>query len=500
MELSHYNGAFNIDMQKVLLACLLADYSTFKKCKPHLNQHLFDDQLRRGVRFIIAHETEYQTLPAASLVKAKTGIEIQTPAELGIDLDQQWFLPEFERFARHRTMENVILDAYDTLERGEYQEVTDQINAAMKISLSGRKHKFDRLPLLDRLAAPQPKWLFKGLCYERSVGVIFGESETFKSFIILALSYMLVFGRKWRGRNLNQRNVIYVAGEGAEMLALRQLAWLKHHDLPIQNDGLHVVPAAINLLNPHEVADFLIRMKEYETLDALLALDTLSTMIAGKDENTAEVMSQVVEVAKYIARELGCTVLLVHHTGKDVSRHARGNYALHANIDFEWEVTKVNEWVSKVHVTKQKDGPKPTFFFRAHKVKLGLFDDDGDERDSLAMVQTDEIEVECDTPGSTVTTQEADRSNIAAVMDIGQSLSRGQLARLVMTVLGIQERATERRIDLALPVDLPCHVQRGDDQVVLIRSKGERGYLVKMMASPSHVVPKTGNTGIADIA
>ena len=173
MNKSYGNDAFNIDMQKVILACLIADHGIFKKCKPHISQYLFDDQLKRGVIFILSHEAEYQTLPSPALIHAKAGTEIKTLADLNIDqLGERWFLAEFERFARHRTMENTVLESYDLLQSGQYQDVQDQINAAMKISISDRKHRFDRTPLLDMLADPQPNWLIKGLCYEKSVGVI----------------------------------------------------------------------------------------------------------------------------------------------------------------------------------------------------------------------------------------------------------------------------------------------------------------------------------------
>lgn len=496
------SDTYNQDLQKFLLAYLISDYDIFKKCKPVISQYLFDDQLRRAVRFILGYEAEFHSLPCPTLIQAKTnGTDIKTLADLNIspDMNAEWFLVEFEKFARHRSIENTILEGYDLLLSGRYQDVQDQINAAMKISISDRKHKFDRTPLLDMLAEPQPNWLIKGLCYEKSVGVIFGESETFKSFIVLDLCYRLVHGMEWNGRILKPRNAIIVAGEGANMLPLRQVAWLKHHDLPVKNDGLSIVRCAINLLDPHEVADFLIRMKEYDTDDALLALDTLSTMIAGQDENTAEVMSKVVEVGKHIARELNCAVLLVHHTGKDADRGARGNYALHANVDFEWQAVRIGDMMTRLQVTKQKDGAKPKFFFKAHKVMLGILDNEGFERDSLAVVPTDEIAVECNAPGKTVSLEEADRSSMAAVMVMGQTLSRSQLAELMTKSFGIGKRACENRIDAALPLDEPVQTRRHDEAVMLLRTTATKGYSIKMMVKPDHEVAKSGCTEITDI-
>lgn len=498
---SNWDGNYPIDLQRFLLSYLVSDHNLFTKCKPVISQHFFDDQLRRAVRFIIGHEAEFHVLPPPALIHAKTGVEVKSLRDLNLDpdMDPKWFLVEFEKFCRHRAMENTMLESYDLLQSGQYQDVQDQINAAMKISISDRKHKFDRTPLLDMLAEPQPNWLIKGLCYEKSVGVIFGESEIFKSFIVLDLCYRLVHGMEWNGRKLRPRNAIIVAGEGANMLPLRQVAWLKHHDLPVENGGLSIVRCAVNLLDPHEVADFLIRMKEYNTDDALLALDTLSTMIAGQDENTAEVMSQVVEVAKHIAKELNCTVLLVHHTGKDADRGARGNYALHANIDFEWQAVRIGDMMTRLQVTKQKDGAKPKFFFKANKVMLGIFDNERIERDSLAVVPTQEVAVECDAPGKRDSAEEADRSRMAAMMVMGQTPSRSQLAELLTKSLGVGKRACENRIDAALPLDEPMQSRRHDEVVILLRTKGSNGYLVKMTMKPNHEMPKLDCAKIVDI-
>lgn len=475
-------------LQRTFISFLIADHETFKKCRHLVQQDYFDDHLRRVVRFILEFEAKTNTMPAASLVRDATkpsgreGIDIKSLAEIDMAFDPTWFIPEYEEFARFRAFENVMLTSYDVARSGVdgRKKVVADASAALTLSVGERKHKFNRETLTQTLARPFPQWLFKGLCFERGVGVLFGESQTFKSFLVLALSGMLAHGMIFNGRQLTKRNVIYVAGEGREMIGLRRLAWLKHHGLPEEDDGLDLVPTAVNMLDPAEVADFVIRMKEYDTDDALVALDTLSTMIAGKDENTAEIMSQVVAVGNHIAAELGCTVLLIHHTGRDGDR-ARGSYALYANIDFEWKAERVNDMLVRLQVTKQKDGSLPHFFFQAHKIPLGRYDEEGEERDSLALVPTTQAEMaHTIQPGQDISQAEADCRSIALVME-AQTLSRRQLARLVMKPLSIGERAAENRIDAALPLNVPVETSRGDETVILLRSKAEKGYAIKLM-------------------
>jgi hypothetical protein len=479
-----FEGLYDEALQRILIAHLVADHDTFNRCRHHVKVEYFNDILRKVIRLIIKHETDTGNLPSTEYLQARTKIELKSIADLKMPLDPPWFLAEYEKFARYKALENVVLEGYDLLQQGKDADIVKRSSDAMAISLTDRKHKFDRQTLTQTLAKPIPQWLFKGLCYERGVGVFYGESQTFKSFIVLCLASMLAHGKVWNGRQLKQRNVLYVAGEGGPMIGLRRLAWLKHHDLPIEDDGLDMIPLALNLLDPAEVADFIARMKEYDTKDAFLPLDTLSSMIAGNDENTAEVMSKVIAVANQIAAELNCCVLLVHHTGRDGDK-ARGSYALFANADFEWKAIRMNEMLVKVQVTKQKDGSLPHFFFQAHKVMLGIKDEDGIERDSLALVPVTEAEMAHTVqPGEIISQAEGDCRSMAMAMDPGQTLTRAQLVRSVMKALNVKERACERRIDAALPLNQMVETTRGDDKVVLTRTKSDaKGFLIEMVVS-----------------
>jgi hypothetical protein len=68
-------------------------------------------------------------------------------------------------------------------------------------------------------------------------------------------------------------------------------------------------------------------------------------------------MGRVVDNLDALRTHTGACVLIVHHTGKDVGRGARGNSALQGALDTELELTgDANLLVLKM--TKQKDGPE----------------------------------------------------------------------------------------------------------------------------------------------
>ena len=55
-------------------------------------------------------------------------------------------------------------------------------------------------------------------------------------------------------------------------------------------------------------------------------LDSLTYAVGGNDENNAQVALNCMETANYIAQELGCAVIIVHHLNKNGD--GRGSYGV----------------------------------------------------------------------------------------------------------------------------------------------------------------------------
>jgi hypothetical protein len=88
----------------------------------------------------------------------------------------------------------------------------------------------------------------------------------------------------------------------------------------------------------------------------LLIIDTLSRTMAGGDENSSTAMGTYVRNIDAIRATTGAHVLLVHHTGKDAARGARGHSLLRAATDTELEVIRPeNATIGTLRTTKQRD-------------------------------------------------------------------------------------------------------------------------------------------------
>jgi hypothetical protein len=132
-----------------------------------------------------------------------------------------------------------------------------------------------------------------------------------------------------------------------------------------------------------------IRAADLEPL-ALLIVDTASRALAGGNENAPDDMGALVRSVDRLRDELHCHVVLVHHTGKDQSRGARGHSLLRAAVDTEIEVIRWSD-ISSATITKQRDGISgERISFRLRQVVLGQ-DEDGDPVTSCVVEPANEM-------------------------------------------------------------------------------------------------------------
>lgn len=238
--------------------------------------------------------------------------------------------------------------------------------------------------------------LIKGLLDEGAMSVIYAPSNVGKSFLTLNLAFHIATGRDWRGRKIKSPGaVLYLAAEGGYGFINRVVAIKRHHGLADDADiPLAVLPCPVDLLNPKADRETLVSLidqvsGEFGQPVTFLALDTLSRLMAGGDENGPKDMTAFVDNVDYIrsARNVHCCV--VHHAGKDVAKGARGHSSLRAATDTEIEIARTGEGNDKsfsVSVKKQREMPGDNVFSCAlQSVHLGT-DEDGDAVTSAVVV------------------------------------------------------------------------------------------------------------------
>lgn len=195
--------------------------------------------------------------------------------------------------------------------------------------------------------------LIENLLDQNAMSVLYGESNTGKTFVALDLAYHVATGQPWGNRRTTQGGVLYIAAEGGRSAENRFTA-LRQHYQPTTPPPLALMPCPINLFNSKKQLQEIITLirqaeKEKEPI-RLLIIDTLSRALAGGNENSSEDMTAFIDSVDVIRHQTQTHVLIVHHSGKDTSKGARGHSSLRAATDTELEIIG-----NTLTVRKQRD-------------------------------------------------------------------------------------------------------------------------------------------------
>lgn len=187
-----------------------------------------------------------------------------------------------------------------------------------------------------------------------AMSVIYGESNSGKTFVALDTAFHIAAGMPWCGRRVHRGAVIYVAAEGGrgiyKRFAALRLRYPEAGDVP-----LYVYPAAVDLLRASDDAKRIVALsaeaeKESGRKVELIVVDTLSRVLSGGDENSSTDMGALVRALDQIRHGTGAHLSIIHHTGKDKARGARGHSLLRGATDTEIEIAD-----HKITTTKQRD-------------------------------------------------------------------------------------------------------------------------------------------------
>ncbi len=248
---------------------------------------------------------------------------------------------------------------------------------------------------LDILQRPSQQWLLPALLPRDALVLVYGLSGGFKSFLVMAWALAIGTGTPWLGRVPTRAPVAYIAAEGGYGLKKRLRAWMTWHDWQDAGElGVKWYDQPLAMQEPAHLAELLTALREdFEQPPALVVVDTLSRCAAGADEDSNTDMARVLAAADIIREQFHCTILLVHHVGKDQQKGPRGASALLCNVEAAISVTPTAVG-SKVECAKTKDArPFERMYLHAQEVRYGPEEDDC----SLVLIRGD-ASAEADRP------------------------------------------------------------------------------------------------------
>lgn len=230
-------------------------------------------------------------------------------------------------------------------------------------------------------------WIIKGVLPKAGLGVVYGASGSGKSFAVLDMGMAIARGVDWRGKRVKQGRVAYIAAEGADGFRKRLAAYAQHQGVDLTTVPMTVLNAAPNLLEKQDAVDVAKGVKASGGAD-LIVIDTFAQTTPGANENAGEDVGKALGYCKRIHEVTGAMVLLVHHSGKDATKGARGWSGLRAAADAEIEVVREGE-ARMLRLTKSKDGEDGLAWgFKLDVVQIGV-DEDLDPITSCVVVEAD---------------------------------------------------------------------------------------------------------------
>jgi primase-polymerase (primpol)-like protein len=294
------------------------------------------------------------------------GVTIRTLAHLA----RQYGANLGEIAARHNRIEG-----YDPIEAAE---------AARRLVESFTKKEIDKaaseLEWFDEIAPViDTPYLVKGVIDRGAMSVVYGASNSGKTFFALDLAFHIAIGQQWRDRRVSVASVLYLAAEGGNGIANRIVALRGEYgvcDVPLalRRAGLDLLKNAADTANVVALA----REVSKRGPIGLIVIDTLSRVIAGGDENAATDMTAFIRNVDMIRQQTGAHIMVVHHTGKDAAKGARGHSSLRAATDTEIEISIDEAGNRFANTTKQRDHTGgETWCFKLKPIELGE-DTDGD--------------------------------------------------------------------------------------------------------------------------
>ncbi|NTZ40404.1 AAA family ATPase [Enterobacter sp. JMULE2] len=277
----------------------------------------------------------------------------------------------------YRSAEHEPEDWGDFLDR-QRQSIEENSQYAHTLPLSVGSDGFD----------VEQDYTLKSYLPAQSLTSIYGPSGSYKSFLAVSWACHIAAGMKWAGKSVSAGSVMYVVGEGGIGVPRRIKAWEKQRGLKL--DNLYLVNRPVFPVRSEDISQVINAARDVERKTGqpirLIILDTLARCFGGNDENDAKDMGAFIEGCDRIKQATRSTLLVVHHSGKDDTKGARGSSAFRAALDAEFSVRREGEGGAIVLTcTKMKDAeePKQAAFDLA---ELDLFQDrDGETVSSLVV-------------------------------------------------------------------------------------------------------------------
>jgi hypothetical protein len=325
------------------------------------------------------------------------------------------------------------------------------------------------------------KWLIQDVIPDQSLVALFGPPASFKSFHAMSIAECIASGRPWMGKEINGSGpVLYIAGEGYGGIGARIAAIKQHHKTP-DSAQLYVVRSMINLRSSvDDFTNLIVAIDELVQLIGvqlrMIVIDTLARSFGGGNENNSDDMGVYIQSLGKIQNRYKCSLMLLHHAGKDTTKGLRGHSSLLAAVDTQMEILRfADSMKGQIFLSKQKDGEQgERYGFEAITVDI--------DRSELGLENGSSLVIEASEVGDMKTSDAENKPEKGKAIGAKQKIAEKSLNVAIKTFGSIMDTPEGRKNTITLdqwkaeftsmigsdvsPKDLATYWGRAKDHVI----------------------------------
>jgi len=229
------------------------------------------------------------------------------------------------------TEEHIWLETEEgTIESIPYQDLSEQDR--LKFWRPTGKFSYSASSFLN-LPLPEVPFYLKDWLPEQGKAELYGQAKAGKSFLCLQLARCIGAGEPFLGIPTRQGKVLYLQFE----LGTGVLQW-RMRQTGMVYDNVYVGTTFAMKLDKKVGQDVL--KAELDAIEPkVLILDPFYKILSG-DENVAQDVEVIIDFLDEMIDAYGISVLIAHHSGKDMSRGGRGSSVLEGWVESYIEMKK----------------------------------------------------------------------------------------------------------------------------------------------------------------
>jgi hypothetical protein len=219
---------------------------------------------------------------------------------------------------------------------------------------------------LNRITAdtdmPAVKWLIDGWVPGMGVGIIYGESETYKSWLGCTLAQAVSLGTPWLGKMVTETGPAVILDWENTQNDLVDRQFKLNVDSNSMLHWMHLGSAS--LYDPEVVDEITVFLESVQP--RFVFFDSLSRAFDGLEENAAGETNQALKLLMTMCDEINAAGLVLHHANKPwrdgtagFKTRMRGSTALVNAAQYAMYAQKGPKGEAYLHWAKQRSGIKP---------------------------------------------------------------------------------------------------------------------------------------------